>query len=566
MSLQQYRQKRDFGNTAEPAGQATRRSRTKQLSFVVQKHAATQLHYDFRLEMDGVLKSWAVPKGIPLRKGERRLAVQVEDHPLEYANFEGTIPPGNYGSGTVMVWDRGHYQVQGRDPLDGLAEGKLHLKLSGKKLKGEWALVRMRHPRQEGKEEWLLLKVEEDAAPLAAQAEDQSALTRRTLKQIAAANDAQWHSDRTATRASRMLSPAMVKARSHRSRRPVPATSGNGAARAAISKDLRPATPQFVEPMKALLVRNLPKGSDWIYEVKFDGVRALALKERDAIRLLSRNANDLTERYSSVAEALESLPAQEATLDGEIVAIDPQGRSSFELLQSFLKGGKEKPPLVYYVFDLLNLDGKDLTSLPLVKRKELLEHLIENSSETIRFSTSLQANPGRLVKEMQKRGLEGIVAKLKSSKYQSGRRSGSWAKYKWTHEQEFVIGGYTPPKGTRTEFGAILVGYYQDKKLLFASKVGSGFDGRTLASLSAQFQKLIRKSCPFANLPEPLLPGMTASKMRTCTWLQPKLVCQIRFSEWTRDHHLRQPIYLGLRDDKKPSQVIREEPKNNPSS
>jgi len=266
-----------------------------------------------------------------------------------------------------------------------------------------------------------------------------------------------------------------------------------------------------------------------------------------------------------VTESLRKLPANEAVLHGEIVAVDPKGRPAFQLLQSYQMAGARKPPLLYYVFDLLNLNGKDLTSLPLLKRKSLAEMLVKDLPEKIRFSAILDAPPARLMRQMQQRGLEGLIAKQKDSKYESGRRSGAWRKFKWTNEQEFVIGGYTEPKGTRSHFGAILVGYYENKKLLFAAKVGTGFDQKLLSTLFQKFQKLVRLDCPFENLPKKAGRhggGLTLGEMRRCTWVEPKLICQVRFSEWTRDNHLRQPAFLGLREDKKLVEVKREIPRS----
>jgi bifunctional non-homologous end joining protein LigD len=584
MGLQEYRAKRNFRQTAEPAGRREGPPKGKVPRFVVQKHAASHLHYDFRLEMEGVLKSWAVPKGFPMRKGERRLAMQVEDHPLEYANFEGTIEPGNYGAGTVMVWDQGAYEVMGADPLKALEEGKLHLVLAGTKLKGEWALIRMRHPRQEGKSEWLLLKAGQDAPDISARVEDRSVLTKRSLDQIAEAKDAVWESNRPSAPRGRKGPERLVRAAAvarekrqaqgtsvqaspkkprsaaaaKRSLRSTATVKGVNAIRTAL-EPLPKAEPLFVEPMKALLVKDLPRGPEWMYEVKFDGFRIEAIKNKGTICLVSRNGKDLTRRFNEVAEGLRKLPAGDAVLDGEVVAVDEKGVSSFQLLQTYQEVGLGRQPLLYYVFDLVQLEGRDLQGLPLSKRKELLGALLAGMPECIRFSAGLQGDSLRLLDEMKKHGLEGVVAKRRDSKYQAGQRSGAWVKFKWSNEQEFVIGGYTPPKGERTAFGSVLVGYYENGKLIFASKVGSGFDTRLLKSLYERFQDLRRTSCPFANLPERVPGGLSASEMRRCTWVEPKLVCQVRFAEWTRDHHLRQPLFLGLREDKDPVTVVREQ-------
>ncbi|HZQ45855.1 MAG TPA: non-homologous end-joining DNA ligase [Verrucomicrobiae bacterium] len=550
MSLREYQHKRDFKRTAEPAARKPVATKAEARPiFVVQKHAARRLHYDFRLEMDGVLKSWAVPKGFPMKRGERRLAVQVEDHPLEYANFEGTIPQGNYGAGTVMVWDRGTYQVVDDDPAQALKNGKLHLTLAGKKLKGDWTLVRMRPGEKSGKAQWLILKSGDDQPSISARVEDQSALTKRSLKQIASGRSRQWKCNRQVTT---------------RSRTKVKASEASPCAPAGIKK-LPRAKAEFVPPMKCELVKELPKGPEWIYEIKFDGVRALAVKTSRGVSIVSRSAKDLTGKYPPVTEALRKLPCREAVLDGEIVAVDAQGRSEFQLLQAYHMPGREKPPILYYVFDLPNLNGHDLTGLPLEKRKEMLKDLVAAIPETVRLSASIEADSERVIKAMKARGLEGLIAKRRDWKYEPGRRSGAWVKFKWSHEQEFVVGGYTEPKGTRPYFGAILVGYYEGDKLMFASKVGTGFDRALLESLYQKFKKLERPNCPFANLPTRRSGdgslGITAAGMKLCTWLEPRLVAQIRFSEWTRDIHLRQPVFLGLRDDKNPREVVRETPK-----
>jgi len=580
LSLKEYKARRNFRRTAEPAGETPHRRANGAAMFVVQKHDATRLHYDFRLEMDGVLKSWAVPKGFPTKRGDRRLAVQVEDHPIEYGGFEGAIPEGSYGAGTVMLWDAGTYEVSGNDPSRALRQGKLHLILHGKKLKGEWTLVRMR-PREgedADKPQWLLLKSGSDIPPISKRAEDHSVLSGRSLEQIASAGDREWQSDRPANtrkslpRASRTksssssFSPSSWRRSSVRESRresKSPPLSPDISAVQINLHRLPKKKPAFVEPMKALLVDELPKGPDWIYELKFDGVRALAIEDNRDIKLISRSGKDLGSKYHELLDPLKKLPAKQAVLDGEIVALDEQGRSSFQLLQSHQMAGVKRPPLFYYVFDLINLDGKDLTGVPLFQRKAMLETLVANVSPAIRFSPSIKADSARLMREMKARGLEGLVAKRRDSKYEPGRRSGAWAKFKWTYQQEFVIGGYTQPKGTRTHFGALLVGYYEKDKFLFAAKVGTGFDQKLLASLHDKFKELIRPDCPFANLPEkrPGRQGLSPAEMRRCTWLEPKLVCQVRFAEWTRDHHLRQPAFLGLREDKDPKEVVREKPK-----
>jgi len=552
VSLREYEAKRNFRRTSEPVGGGRKKLAVKEPFFVVQKHDATHLHYDFRLEMDGVLKSWAVPKGFPTTRGDRRLAVQVEDHPVDYARFEGTIPAGNYGAGTVMVWDIGSYEVSGGNPDRALEDGKLHLTLHGKKLKGEWTLVRMRPRERDDKPQWLLLKSGSDLTAITARADDQSVLTRRSMQKIASDNNAQWQSDRVTARRSAARHVISRKPATVKTATPVELDHTRLPKRKAV----------FIEPMKARLVNDLPKGDDWVYELKFDGVRALAIKGGKDIQLISRTAKDFTAKFPEVVEALQNLPCKEVVLDGEIAALDEQGRSSFQLLQARELSG-QRPPIFYYVFDIIQLDGKDLTGVPLLKRKAMAKTLLANLPDTVRLSASIQADSKRVLKEMKSRGLEGVIAKRKGSKYEIARRSGAWVKFKWTTQQEFVIGGYTEPRGTRSHFGALLVGYYERKKLVFAAKVGTGFDQKLLKSLYQKFQKLIRSNSPFANLPEKsgqFGRGLTAAEMKRCTWLEPKLVCEIRFSEWTRDGHLRQPAFLGLREDKKAGEVVKERP------
>jgi len=554
VSLQDYKRKRNFAVTIEPRGaQKPRPKRVAGASrFVIQKHDASRLHYDFRLEMDGVLKSWAVPKGLPWKRGEKHLAVEVEDHPVEYADFEGVIPSGNYGGGTVMVWDRGNYYVHGEKPLEALAEGRLHLVLEGKKVKGDWALIRTRSER--GKNQWLLLKSDADVKPISKKRDDESAKTGRTMKQIARDRDAEWQSNRGDDRAPTLRD---------RVREAVAKKSGPGneASRGDRPGKLPTAKARFIEPMKPKLVDAPPAQGNWIYELKFDGIRVLAIKDGARVKLISRNENDLTQKFAGIAEPLTDLPCDQCVIDGEVVALDGEGRSSFQLLQA-RELDAEKAPLFYYPFDLLQLDGNNLTQLPLTKRKELLQALIANQADPIRCSGAIGGDAKALLQEVKRRGLEGLIGKLADSLYEPGRRSGKWIKLKCVQEQEFVIGGYTPPAGTRKYFGALLVGYYEKKKLLFAGKVGTGFDDKMLATLHGKLGAEARDDCPFADLPAKVggawVQGITPGMMRKISWVNPVFVCQVKFAEWTREAKLRAPVFLGLREDKSGSEVVRE--------
>ncbi|MDX2081657.1 MAG: non-homologous end-joining DNA ligase [Terrimicrobiaceae bacterium] len=497
MSLAEYRRKRDFTRTAEPAtGRAKRGGRR----FVIQKHAARRLHYDLRLELGGTLKSWAVPKGLPLRHGERHLAVHVEDHPLDYIDFEGTIPKGEYGGGTVMVWDRGHYEPLSRSPARDLAAGKLHFVLHGQKLQGEWYLVRLQEEDQ-----WLVIRAGDDLR----EADDRSVASGKSMEEI---------------------------------------STGGG-------------LPEFVEPMKARLVEEPPKSGEWIYEIKFDGWRALARKQGKDASLVSRNNHELGGKFPDLIRATAALDANSAILDGEIVALDERGVSSFQLLQAY-DLGETKPPLFYYVFDVLYLNGRDVRNRPLGERKTLVEDLLKDAPAALRFSAALGRDARPLLQKAREFGLEGLIGKRVDSIYEAARRSGAWIKLKLLAEQEFVIGGFTEPEGTRRHFGALLVGYFERGRLHFAGRVGSGYSERILEDLAGQMAPLARDKCPFVDLPAERGgrwgQGLTAADLRRCHWVEPRLVCQVRFSEWTRDGRLRQPVFVGMRKDKPAREVRRE--------
>jgi len=580
MALQKYKEKRDFSKTAEPKGGKPLPKQVRgACRFVIQKHAARRLHYDFRLQMEGVLKSWALPKGLPWQQGEKHLAVEVEDHPIEYETFEGIIPEGQYGGGTVMVWDRGLYYVYGEQPVKSLREGKLHLVLAGKKAQGEWTLVRIRG-RDGEKNTWLIMKTGASVKPLSKKTEDQSVKTGRTMKQIAEQRDAEWESNRepenqTATGKFKARIQTALKKKEvaavhrtaiSRTKKASPARTRDAVEKSESRPDralkkLPNAKPRFIEPMKARLEEEPPTYGDWLYELKFDGIRAIAIKDGKKVSLISRNGNKLDKRFPEITESVKAVPVEECVLDGEAVALDDEGRSSFQLLQALEMEGR-KAPLRFYVFDLLQLNGKSLLHLPVEQRKQVLASVCENVGDPIRYSGEITGDAKSLLAEVKRRGLEGLIGKQRGSKYEPGRRSGAWIKLKSLHEQEFVIGGYTPPGGSRKYFGAILVGYYENGKLKFAGKVGTGFTEKSLSTLYKKFRAEERDDCPFVDLPSKSAgqwsQGITPSMMNKMHWINPQFVAQIKFLEWTRDGKLRAPVFLGLREDKDPREVIRE--------
>jgi bifunctional non-homologous end joining protein LigD len=521
MSLKEYQQKRNFSKTAEPRGTPLKGGAKKR--FVIQKHAASHLHYDFRLEIDGTLKSWAVPKGVPFKKGEKRLAVEVEDHPVSYIDFEGTIPKGQYGGGTVMVWDHGTFEPL--TPVEGLEAGKLHFALAGKKLRGEWYLVRLRDGKQ-----WLLIKGKEDFPLVSKKQDDTSARSGKSMVQLGQGSSV-WQSNK-----------------------------GTVASKSRMAKTSSASLPKFVSPMLARPSKSIPAGA-WSFELKFDGYRALILKNGKQVQILSRNEKDLGIKFPEIVEAAEGLKTTRAIIDGEIVALDEKGRSSFQLLQAYALGEK-RPPLLYYAFDLLESEGEDTKGQPIEERKKALEKLIPKRGP-LHFSATLGNDADRLLTEVRRLGLEGLIGKRIGSLYEPGQRTGSWIKVKVTREQEFVIGGYTDPEGTRPHFGSLLVGVYDKNGLKFTGKVGTGFNDKLLRLLKGKMDALAQKDCPFENLPEKRLgrygQGVTRAEMRRCHWVKPQLVAQVKFMEWTRDEKLRHPVFLGLREDKSATEVGREE-------
>ena len=530
-SLREYDAKRNFDRTAEPTAEAPRRSRQgSRRRFVVQKHAASHLHYDFRLEMHDVLKSWAVPRNLPLKPGDVRSGFQTEDHPIDYLDFEGVIPQGEYGGGTVMVWDIGTYEV-----LDGnYWKGSLSVFLTGKKLRGEWTVTRTDEGGSE-KTKWLIAKAGTPNKRLTTKQEDTSAVTARTLEQIAGEKTRTWHSNRAESEA-----------------KPAPA----GSSKLKGPSKPKVAAPEFIPPMKATPVESLPGGDEWIYEVKWDGYRALALKHGDSVRLLSLKNKSLSADFPDVVTAVSGLSADTVLLDGEVVAVNAEGKPSFQMLQNRGSAGRDWH-IVYYAFDLLKLEGEDLRSLPLLERKERLRDVVAGSN--VRYSAQLEGDPEAVVASIQNAGLEGVMAKRRNSKYLKNTRSPDWLKLRLGLAQEFVIGGYNPDGET---FQSLLVGYYEGAKLIFAGKVRQGFDPSSRRKLFETLAPLATAKCPFANLPSSKKShfgeGVTAEDMKKLKWLKPKLVAQVRFAEWTTYGLLRHATFLGLRDDKSPREVVRE--------
>lgn len=493
MSLVKYKKKRELEKSHEPAAQkgaSGEKSAKSALRFVVQEHHARRLHYDFRLEYKGALLSWAIPKGPSMNPQDKRLAIHVEDHPLDYQYFEGTIPKGNYGAGEVEIWDKGTYTVQGastRSEVEkkiqkGLEKGHLEFILHGEELSGAFDLVKLHN--NEAKDQWLLIKKRVDNAV---------------------------------------------------SETPLPNNKNDP-------------FPKKIVPMLSTLVSKPFENEEWLFEVKWDGYRALAyIKEKD-IELLSRNNIKFNTRFSSVVEDLKHIQA-DCILDGEVVVLDKEGKSKFQLMQNYQKTGKGD--IVYYVFDILYKDGVDLREMPLEKRKKILKALINSSKLTlVRYSDHILAKGTAFFNAALKNDLEGIMAKRLQSAYQS-RRSKDWLKIKTSHRQEVVIGGFTEPRGSRRFFGALLVGVYKDGKLHYAGHVGGGFDTSLLKSIFEELKPLEQKECPFVDQPKANAP---------VTWVSPKLICEVSFAEWTEDNIMRQPIFHGLRKDKAPKKVEKEMP------
>ena len=558
--LARYRSMRDFSITSEPGGVSPQgkqassagRSAVKTgLPFVVQKHAASHLHYDFRLGWDGVLKSWACAKGPSYYPGDNRLAVQVEDHPMEYGGFEGIIPQGQYGGGTVMLWDQGTWEPQpGHTDVDaGLREGSLKFTLHGTKMKGNWTLVRMGgKAASEKKPNWLLIKEHdpyertERDKPITEKSPN-SVVTKRSLEQIAANEDHIWNSKNTG------------KGNALQSKN---GKGSNSAFSPPLSAYPKESLPDFISPQLASQTTQPPSSAGWLNELKLDGYRIQARFDYGKVQLLTRTGLDWTHRMKAIAAELSKLPAKSALLDGEIVVLREDGNTSFADLQAAFQEGVKKP-LTYFLFDLLHLDGHNLRGLPLSERKALLAGLLEGSGPHLRLSEHLKSDAATVFAKACALHAEGIVAKRADAPYSSGRTS-SWLKLKCIHEQEFVIGGFTlPAKGHAGihGVGSLLLGYYDDsKKLIYAGRTGTGFTQKTHALIRTQLEKLRQSDDPFSNPP--------SEARRGAMWVKPTLVAQVRFATWTADNLVRQASFQGLREDKPANQVCKDDPAPKP--
>jgi bifunctional non-homologous end joining protein LigD len=586
--LGRYRSMRDFKITAEPSGSNSgaksssktaapqRTTTSKGLPFVIQKHAASHLHYDFRLGWNGVLKSWAVAKGPSYYPGDRRLAVEVEDHPMEYGGFEGIIPKGQYGGGTVMVWDQGTWWPQpGYENVDaGLRDGSLKFVMNGAKMHGKWTLVRMK-PRpgsrwgNSSKPNWLLIKEHDDFErgpndPAITDTEPNSAVTGRTMEQIAKESDHVWNSNKTTEHwnpdvtagagqawyrreSPAAESPPEVGAKFPvRPRRPAPTKTSPS-----LNSLPRESQPQFIPPELAEESATPPDGADWLHEIKLDGYRIQARKsgQNSTVQMLTRKGLDWAHRMRAIADAIAALPYDQLTLDGEVVVLDENGISSFASLQASFQN-QERHPLSYFIFDLLHLNGHNTRNLSLRERKALLKPIIPEDHHILCFSDHLDGSGPVVFRHACELGTEGIISK-RNTPYISGRTS-SWLKSKCRLEQELVIAGFTPSTEGPNRIGSVLLGYYEGKDLIYAGRSGTGFTQKTKRELRTRLGKLERKTPAFIRVPP--------DAHRDAVWVEPKLVAQIRFANWTADHLVRQAAFLGLREDKPPAEVRRERP------
>lgn len=622
MALEEYKRKRNFEGTPEPPPKVEKKRGNR---FVVQKHEATRLHYDFRLEMEGVLKSWAVPKGPSLDPADKRLAMQVEDHPVSYFDFEGNIPEGNYGAGSVMVWDVGTWQPLSPTPVDGkyvpgteaeaaamLAKGDLKFRLNGKRLKGDFALIKMkgRRPGSKGNE-WLMIKKHDDHVVEGYDAGDidESVLSKRSMDEIAGdARSKEWKSSRPAGRGKlkaawladavekldqkkkqlksggaaedtsqkrsqngnhspagdSSVAGASARRNSAASKDPVPRSPATVAASAVLaSAPVKRPMPETIHPMLAESIEKPFDDKDWLFEIKWDGYRAISFIEGGRVRLVSRNQNELTGRYPELKDMPTLVKGKTAILDGEVVALDEDGRASFSLMQQrtgFRPGGKKAVPradvpVLYYAFDVIYLDGYDWRRVNLEDRKKKLREILQ-PGDSLRYSDHYEAEGKALFEIAREKKLEGILAKRRASCYEE-HRSRDWLKIKIRHQMECVVGGFTNPEGSRAHFGSLVLGLYdKDGRLIHVGQVGSGFDQKLLSELFKMLKKIETPKNPFYGEVEAL---------RKVSWVKPELVAEIEYAEWTEGANtgsgpkLRAPVFLGLRDDKDPKECTLEQ-------
>ena len=545
MGLEKYNAKRDFSKTAEP--KSGKSSDKNKLLFVIQKHDASRLHYDFRLEMAGVLKSWAVPKGPSTDPKTKRLAMMVEDHPFDYRTFEGIIPKGEYGGGTVIVWDQGTYEpiepikgkkAQEKHLLEQLKSGSVKIKLHGEKLEGEFALVKT-HGMAENS--WLLIKHKDEFASVKdITKQDKSVISDQTLAQVEKNSDQVWHSNQT--------DEARVKAKPEQ---------GGKSEKELVKKGSKSKIPTGMKPMLATLVDEPFDDPDWQYEVKWDGYRALAFLNKGEVELLSRNNKSFNEKFYPIYELLKTFEIN-AVFDGEILVLNDKGISNFGDLQNWRSEADGE--LVFYVFDIIWYDGKDLKDLPLYQRQEILAKVLPDDDDRIRLSKVFDTSGIDFYRAAEKMGLEGIIAKKKDSTYAANYRSKEWLKVKVHKRQEVIIAGYTKNADTSKPFSSLLLGVYVDNALQYVGKVGTGFSVKLQKEMMEQFEPLVIKESPFEEIPDVNKPSRFRPNppKAKATWLKPELVCEVAFAEVTSDGVFRHPSFEGMRIDKKPKEVVRE--------
>jgi bifunctional non-homologous end joining protein LigD len=563
MSLSKYKEKRSFNKTPEPEGG---KASNEKLEFVIQKHAASRLHYDFRLEMNGVLKSWAVPKGPSTDPSVKRLAMMVEDHPYDYKNFEGIIPKGNYGAGTVIVWDHGTYEplekTAGKKEsekllLKQLHQGSIKIKLKGKKLKGEFALVRTKRGDEENA--WLLIKHRDDYATTNdITLKDKSVLSGKTIEKIAATSKNVYGEDEKAemkTKKKTAPDPEKEIKKELKAAKPV---SSPGKARPDLKGTPKAPFPSKVTPMLATLVDKPFDEPGWLYEIKWDGYRALAMCNKKSIELVSRNNKTFNEKFYPVYEAVKQWGIN-AVVDGEIAVLNDTGVSHFGSLQNWRSEADGE--LVYYVFDLLWLNGRDLRNLPLTRRRELLATLVPEEG-IIRLSENFETSATEFIEAAKKIGLEGVIAKKADSIYIYGSRTLDWLKIKANQRQEVVIGGFTKNTGSSKTFSSLLVGVFEKGKLHYTGKIGTGFTVKLQQELKKKFEPLITDEIPFVEEPDVNKPSRFRPNppKAAATWLRPELVCEVSYAEITADGVMRHPSFEGMREDKNAKDVKREIP------